>query len=320
MTPRSDPLPIGAEPPALMLHWDRDGVHWPNRDVSRFVHAGGMRWHVQEAGSGPVCLLLHGTGASTHSWGGLLPALAERYRVIAPDLPGHAFTDEAPDGDYSVSGMSEHVDRLLDRLGVEPQILVGHSAGAVIAVWLAVHTRLDPHLVVAVNGAFRPFPGLVQAIFGPLARWLAGTEFAPNWFARTASDDPDSVVRLLEGTGSQIDDRYLALYRRLFSSPAHVRATLRMMAAWKLDSVNRWLRRLTSELLLIVGERDAMIHPDDARRMHDRVSVSRLITMPSLGHLAHEEAPEEIADAIFRADDHTRRSDGKEPKEIEHAR
>ncbi len=71
----------------------RAGRDWPNREASRFVTAGGLTWHVQEAGEGPVLLLVHGTGAATHSWRGLMPLLARDFRVIAPDLPGHGFTD-----------------------------------------------------------------------------------------------------------------------------------------------------------------------------------------------------------------------------------
>ena len=73
------------------LDWDRDGRHWPHREASRFVTSGGIRWHVQvmgcEPGTAPVLLLLHGTGASTHSWRGVMPALADRYTLVAPDLP-----------------------------------------------------------------------------------------------------------------------------------------------------------------------------------------------------------------------------------------
>ena len=48
--------------------WATDGRDWPNREASSIVREGGYEWHVQMMGSGPVCLLLHGTGAATHSW------------------------------------------------------------------------------------------------------------------------------------------------------------------------------------------------------------------------------------------------------------
>ena len=63
------------------LDWNRDGAAWPNHAVSRLVDAGGVRWHVQRMGRGPVLLLVHGTGASTHSWRALMPLLATRFDV-----------------------------------------------------------------------------------------------------------------------------------------------------------------------------------------------------------------------------------------------
>ena len=78
--------------PASAPAWADLRPLWPNRESSRFVDCDGLRWHVQRAGRGPDLLLLHGTGSATHSWAGLLPRLATRFRVIAPDLPGHGFT------------------------------------------------------------------------------------------------------------------------------------------------------------------------------------------------------------------------------------
>ena len=74
--------------------WERDGADWPHRERSRFVDAAGLHWHVQQwpahegvAAPAPTVLLLHGTGAATHSWRGLAPLLTEHAEVIAIDLP-----------------------------------------------------------------------------------------------------------------------------------------------------------------------------------------------------------------------------------------
>ena len=72
---------------------DLPGRDWPNRAASRTVRAAGLNWHVQVMGSGPVLLLAHGTGAATHSWRGLAPLLAQHFTVVAPDLPGHGYTE-----------------------------------------------------------------------------------------------------------------------------------------------------------------------------------------------------------------------------------
>ncbi|MDZ4273486.1 MAG: alpha/beta hydrolase, partial [Erythrobacter sp.] len=74
------------------LDWNRQGLIWPHRDASTFIESGGARWHVQRMGTGTPLLLLHGTGASVHSWRDLMPILAQSHEVIAIDLPRHAFT------------------------------------------------------------------------------------------------------------------------------------------------------------------------------------------------------------------------------------
>jgi magnesium chelatase accessory protein len=78
------------------LDWARDGSQWPLRHLSRFVQTPRLRWHVQHAAHrdprAPTVLLLHGTGASTHSWRALIPLLSTQYSVLALDFPGHAFT------------------------------------------------------------------------------------------------------------------------------------------------------------------------------------------------------------------------------------
>ncbi|MFZ9394605.1 MAG: alpha/beta fold hydrolase [Erythrobacter sp.] len=71
------------------LRWDSDGLDWPHRDHSRFVKAGGLNWRVEQMGKGPTLLLLHGTGASAHSWHRVMHALSGRFTVVAPDLPLH---------------------------------------------------------------------------------------------------------------------------------------------------------------------------------------------------------------------------------------
>ena len=95
--------------------WAVEGRDWPHREASRFVEAAGLRWHVQEFGrpEAPVLLLLHGTGAATHSWRGLAPLLAQDFFVIAPDLPGHGFTDPLPADRLSLPGMASAIRDLL---------------------------------------------------------------------------------------------------------------------------------------------------------------------------------------------------------------
>lgn len=117
------------------LDWSSDGAHWPHRQASRFVDAGGCRWHVQVHPGGaaqPVVWLLHGTGAAGHSWRGLVPLLAQRATLAVPDLPGRGFSGPLPG--CTLVSMARALAALAGTLGLPPSVLVGHSAGAALAV------------------------------------------------------------------------------------------------------------------------------------------------------------------------------------------
>ncbi|MCJ2034289.1 alpha/beta fold hydrolase BchO [Methylobacterium sp. J-068] len=280
--------------------WEREGADWPNRAASRFVTASGLRWHVQEMGDSeaPVLLLLHGTGAATHSWARLAPLLAARFRVVAPDLPGHGFTDPLPAGRLSLPGMADAIRDLMGELAVTPSIVVGHSAGAAILVRLCLD-GLSPRLLVALNGALTPFPGLASVLFPGLARMLFLNPITPRIFAWTA--DRPAVERLIRGTGSRLDARSLDLYRRLFRCPGHVAGALGMMANWDLASLDRAVAALAVPTLLVVGGDDKAIAPETAFALKDRLPNARVNLLRNLGHLAHEEAPDRVAAVILEA-------------------
>jgi magnesium chelatase accessory protein len=112
--------------------------------------------------------------------------------------------------------------------------------------------------------------------------------------------DSRTVDRLLGGVGSALDPAGRALYRRLFASPGHVEGALGMMAAWELRGLAAALPSLRPQLTLAVGEADRAVPPADARALAARVPGARVIVMPGLGHLAHEERPEEAAAIIRR--------------------
>ena len=281
------------------LSWARDGQDWPNRECSRFVEAGGLTWHVQVKGQGPVLLLLHGTGASTHSWRDLLPRLAERFTVVAPDLPGHAFTSTAPSESMSLAGMAASVSSLLRRLELTPSLAVGNSAGAAVAIWMTFEHLIEPAGIVSLNGALLPIGGLAGQVFAPLARVLASSHSAASLFTWWAGDEA-TVSRLLAQTGSRLDPRGLAFYHRLASSDAHVRATLAMMANWNLKQLEWRLPTLTVPLVLVVGTKDGTIPPSDAEKIRRRVGTATIEKFRGLGHLAHEEDPVATAELIAR--------------------
>ncbi|WP_420391932.1 alpha/beta fold hydrolase BchO [Acuticoccus sp.] len=272
----------------------REGRDWPLREWSTFRQAGGLRWHVQVGGSGPVCLLVHGTGAATHSWRHLAPRLASRFTVVAMDLPGHGFTGTPRGRRVTLDAMARLIDGLLVALNVRPALVVGHSAGAAIALAMALAGRVAPAGIVSLNGALEPFGGPAGPLFSLMAKALFANPLVPRLTARAAQDRA-RVVRLIENTGSRLDAEGIALYQALFAAPAHVAGAIAMMASWDLKHLVRELPRLKAALLLVAAEGDTAVPPSASLAVERLVPGARRLTVEGLGHLAHEEDAERIA-------------------------
>jgi len=280
---------------------------WPHEEFSRFVEAGGVRWHVQELGDGPVMLLIHGTGASTHSWRHVMPLLAAHYRLLVIDLPGHGLTRAAGSAaangarpsarTASIDGMSDGITALLRQLSLDVSYCVGHSAGAVILCRMAIDGRIAPRVIVSMNGAFVPLAGAAQSLFSPVARLMAGASFVPRLLSWGAGN-PAKVAQMLEATGSHLDREGVLLYTELVRRPEHVAGALAMMGNWDLIGFERDLGRLRAPMALIVASNDRTVPPQQAEWVKRRVPQASIHILRGLGHLAHEEAPALVAAEI----------------------
>ena len=270
------------------MNWDRTGKNWPLRQHSTFKAIGKLRWHIQDAGEGDTILLLHGTGASSHSWRHIVEPLAKTHRVIAIDLPGQGFTFASTLDQCSLNGMSAAITALLDTIGVAPAIIIGHSAGAAIAYQLALDLPTTPRRVVSINGALEPFPGVAGAIMPFSAKLMGFGAIGANLVSLTMSSE-SAVRKLIEATGSRIDDEGLDCYRKLVADSSHVDATIAMMARWELDKMIARAGEIKSDSLLLTGGRDRAVPPRTSARWAKRVSNAEIIHIPNSGHLLHEE-------------------------------
>jgi len=264
---------------------------WPHSDRSQFLPAGGVHWHLQQAGAqGPRVLLLHGTGASAHTWRDSLLPLADFAQVMAIDLPGHGFSGLAPGDGMSLPGMARGIGELLTALSWQVDVFVGHSAGAAIAMQMVLDQGLQPKALIGINPAWLPLPGLAGLLFPSAAKLLALTPLVPRWFAKQASS-PGMLDKLLESTGSRLDARGQALYASLVASPSHAQGALNMMAAWDLSSGAAKLRRLQCPVHVMVGENDRTVPPAQAQEAKGLLRNATVSAWSGVGHLLHEEQP-----------------------------
>ena len=279
------------------LDWNRQGLIWPHREVSAFVQAGGARWHVQRMGAGKPLLLLHGTGASVHSWRDLMPLLAQSHEVIAIDLPRHAFTTGHNAYAMGLPAMAAEVAGLIKTLALEPAAIVGHSAGAALALQLGLaHGFTGP--IVGLSSALRPFPGPFAQIFPAVAKALFINPLVPRIFSGTVDLVGGAERFLWRSTHSRIDAEGLACYRTLLKHPGHAGGALAMMANWDLPGLRDRMGSVTNPVLMLHGANDPAIPLDWAREAQGWLPDAQLEVLSGLGHLAHEEAPDTVAALI----------------------
>lgn len=277
------------------MRWPQDAAGWPMADHSRFVLHRPHRWHVQEAGTGPLILLIHGAGGATQSWRGVFPLLAARARVVAVDLPGQGFTQAGARSRLGLDHMAEDLWSLCRYEGWTPAVIVGHSAGAAIALRMA---ELGASArVVGVNAALGNFQGMAGWLFPMLAKALALSPLTAGLFAATVTEP--SVRALIRGTGSEIDADGIGFYRRLASDRAHVDGTLAMMAQWRLDGLLERLPANPARAVFIIGTGDLAVPPETSRRAAALMREARVVELPGRGHLAQEEDPAAVAAVIL---------------------
>ena len=282
------------------MDWTAHAAHWPHAQHSRFVQAGGIRWHVQVMGQGPVLLLLHGTGSGSFSWRALMPLLAPHFTVLAPDLPGHVFTDRGPAGALSLPGMSEGLRALLVQLQLQPSAIVGHSAGAAIGAHMVLHhSTLQGCPLVGLNPAWRPLGGAAAWLFSPMAK-LARLNPLSAWVLSRWAARPGAVEEAMARTGSRLDAQGLALYREVLCHPGHVHGVLSMMAAWQIRPLAQAMARLRSPLMLHIGAQDQTVPVSQSDELLQLLPHAQRVVVPGLGHLAHEEDPAGAAAQLLR--------------------
>jgi magnesium chelatase accessory protein len=264
--------------------------------TGRLVAADGLSWNVEEMGQGETVFLVHGTAASTHSWRDVMPLLAEKYHVVAVDLPGHGLTLASGSSEFSLMRMAQGLSALLDAMKLTPEIVVGHSAGAAILACACARKTMDPKILISFNGAFYPFGGVAGSLFSPIAKLLAFNPFLPRFLSGMASRA--TVENLLSDTGSEIGTEGVDLYFKLFKNASHVKAALGMMASWDLRGMDDNLVRLKCQAIFIAGGKDKAVPPDSASRAAAKCLDAKVLHIAEYGHLLHEEAPDLAAQII----------------------
>ena len=244
--------------------------------------------HVRDSGpkDAPAVILLHGFGASLHTWEPWAQGLAATHRVIRFDLPGSGLSPPDPTGDYTDARSRRLLLALMDRLGVARASLVGHSIGGRIAWGFAAEhpERVDKLVLVAPDGFASP-----------------GFEYGrapevPATFKLMRHVLPESLLRMSLAPAyadpALLTDAIAERYHDLMRAPGSRDALLARMAQTVLTDPVPVLQRIRAPTLLLWGEQDAMIPFANAADYLKAIPKATRVSLPGVGHLPHEEAPQ----------------------------
>ncbi|MEU5403436.1 alpha/beta hydrolase [Streptomyces sp. NPDC005963] len=256
----------------------------------------GYRHAYRMAGKGPAVVLIHGIGDSSATWTEIIPGLARRYRVLAPDLLGHGASDK-PRGDYSPGAYANGLRDLLSALGIDRATLVGHSLGGAVAAQFAYQfpERTERLVLVGSGGIGRQVTPLLRAASLPGAGLLLAALQLP-----TVRWQLGLTVRVLRSVHSGLGLDAPELLRAVDALPdatsrsAFVR-TLRAVVDWR-GQIGTLLDRsyLTQGMptMLVWGGRDMVVPAVHAGLGHVAMPGSRLEIFPEAGHFPFRADPE----------------------------
>lgn len=274
----------------------------------KFIDIHGERIAVRDSGPPPAggapdetLLLIHGMAGSSHTWRAIMPQLAKKYRVVAPDLLGHGQSSK-PRSDYSLGAFAVGLRDLLDELGVESATVVGHSLGGGVAMqFLYQHPDYCRRLVLISSGGLGQDVGLILRLLSAPGAELVMPIIAPPFVLRAGDAVRGwlSSQGLRSPRGAEIWNAY-ASFGDGRTRDAFLR-TLRSVVDYRgqaVSALNRLALRADLPALAIWGEEDNIIPVDHAYEALKMRPDCRLEVLPGVGHFAHVEAPAQVADLI----------------------
>lgn len=268
------------------------------------ININGLSIRYWEAGTEEALplVLLHGTGESALDWSWVIPKLAEKYHVYAPDFPGTGESAK-PIRDYSLDFLAQFVADFLQALNLERVALAGNSLGGLVSICfsLSYPEKVMALILVDSSGlgeAVNPFlSSLTIPVFGDVAIQGAKTPVGAMVRSRSRS-------ALLFNNPAKVPAEWYAEQERLAQTPGFLEANLSTLRA-QLHPIGQCkimleqLEYLEMPSLVIWGTNDLIVPKSQAEAAVKRLPQGKLALIPNCGHIPHLECPEQFSAAVI---------------------
>jgi pimeloyl-ACP methyl ester carboxylesterase len=254
--------------------------------------------HVRDQGNkdGPVLVLIHGSNASLHTWEPWVSVLANKYRIVTMDMPGHGLTGAVPGDDYSRAGMVRFTHAVLGRLGLTHYVIGGNSMGGGVALQYAEDYPKAVDALILVDAS-----GLPRKV-DPDAKIPLGFKLArmPVLSKLMLYVSPRSIfaegLRKAFYDKSKVTEAMIDRYYDLNLYDGNRRATmLRFQLPYDDTIVAEKSSSITAPTLVLWGEKDGLIPVETAHEFGQRIKGAKVIIYPDVGHIPMEEVAEKSA-------------------------
>lgn len=249
----------------------------------------GQLVYAERAGHGEPVLLLHGFGASSYAWRGVLPRLASTYRVVAPDLNGFGYT-QRPEGFKSYTGFGQvaMLLSLMDELGIERAHVVGHSYGGALALTLAHQHPERVRSLVLIDAAHPKYLHERRTA-------LAAVKPILGLYLRSVALRPENVRQALENTihdDRQVTPEVVDAYFERLRVEGATRAYFGLTAPYEAQPAPVVFREIETPTLAIWGQDDPLISVETGLHASQELGDLRsFVVLSDTGHAPHEERP-----------------------------
>jgi len=270
--------------------------------VSRTAEIDGVHLHYLTAGHGPAVILLHGYAETSRMWKPIIPLLAERFTVIAPDLPGIGDSGIPANG-IDMKTSANRIHALVRSLGIEKARVVGHDIGLMVAYAYATQFLAETEKLVVMDAFLPGVPG-----------WEAIYNAPTVWHFRFNGEYPEALVKGRErlyfeyfwnvfaaDKTRSIPEADRKAYTEAYSKPGRMRAAWAYFASWPQlakEFAQLSQTKLTMPVLSIGGDKSLGNElAEQMKLVADNVAV---VVLKDTGHWILEERPKETTDALVK--------------------
>lgn len=251
------------------------------------------RVHYMEAGMGEPLLLLHSLGQSMYTWREVFAALSEHYRVIAVDLMGHGYSARPIQFDYTIAEQSDVLRLFMDAKGIESAHIAAFSVAALYTLDFAAKNpeRVGKLVLCTPGGITREMPLAIRMLDNALLGGLACRLFNRRTVERCLSECFFDLTNI----NDEVVDNYYGTIADTYS-----RKALQLSVA-NLDEmeVERMLRIVENEVLILWGTEDKWHTTDTSELYHAALSNAQFSVLRNAGHLLHEEKASRFVESIL---------------------